>query len=317
MNPYLSFDIGGTQIKFAVLTESGDIIEQDEIDTSNNGEQIMNDIVQIKTQLAAHYELQGVAFSMPGFVNVETGYLQTGGAINDFNEINFKEIMSEKLALPIELDNDVNCVAFAEKWLGNAKNSDNFICMTIGTGIGGAVWVNGKISRGHHYMAGEFGYMLTNNIFKVKNKSTSTMSFSASIRAGLIDNYCDQQQIESHNLSGVDIYQLAEQGDEIAQQVIDDFYQSIAIGLYNLTFILNPQKILIGGAISTRSEIFSAITHKFQQIINETPIIKRFLVEDLITIESTYFKNDSGLIGALYHFLQMQKNRLKKQEVKQ
>lgn len=307
MKYYLSFDIGGTQIKFAVLTQHGEIIEKSKMDTANNGAQIINDIVNVKKQLTAKYVLQGVAFSMPGFVNVETGFLQTGGAIDDFYGINFKQIMLEKLCLPVELENDVNCVALAEKWLGNAQHSDNFICITIGTGIGGAIFLNGKMARGHSYMAGEFGYMLTNNIFQSQQKERSTLSFSGSIREGLISNYCQQRQLKMASISGKDIYQLAEQGDIVAQQIIDEFYQSIAMGLYNLTFILNPEKILIGGAISKREEIYAAISRKFQSILDAHPCVNTFTVNDFVKIESASFKNDSGLIGSLYHFLQMTK----------
>lgn len=307
MKHYLSFDIGGTQIKYAVLSDCGDIIEQSKIDTASHGEQIIADIVDVKKQLAEKYTLQGVAFSIPGFVDVETGFLHTGGAIEDFFEINFKDIMVEKLRLPVELENDVNCVAFAEKWLGNAKNINDFICITIGTGVGGTICVNGKIVRGHSYMAGEFGYMLTKSIFTEKENTIGTLSSTASVRGGLIRNYCDQKRLDMEQVSGLDIYHLADQGDIIALQVIDEFYQNIAIGLYNLTFILNPKKILIGGAISNREEIFPAIHQKFQKILDALASPNRFLVGDLVSIESTHFRNNSGLIGALYHFLQMTK----------
>jgi len=309
MKYYLSFDIGGTQIKFAVLTELGDIIEKSKIATSSHGDQIITDIVAVKTKLAEKYSLQGVAFSMPGFVDVETGFLKTAGAITDFFGINFKDIMSEKLNLPVELDNDVNCVALAEKWLGNAQYSNDFICITIGTGVGGAICVNGDLVRGHGYMAGEFGYMLSNNIFKEVDKQKSSMSYTASVREGLIANYSNQSQ-QQNELTGVDIYNLADQGDYIAQQVINEFYQNIAMGLYNLTFMLNPEKILIGGAISARDEIFPAINKKLQEIFNGHSLINKFLVSDFVRIESTYFNNDSGLIGALYHFLRMNKQAL-------
>lgn len=307
MKHYLSFDIGGTQIKFAVMTERGDIIEKNKIDTAVRGEQIISDIVALKEQLQKKYSLQGAAFSLPGFVNVDTGFLKTAGAITDFFAINFKEIMTEKLGLAVELENDVNCVALAEKWLGNAQDSDNFICITIGTGIGGAIFVNGQLVRGHSYMAGEFGYMLSDNLFNSKAATATTFSHCASVRDGLIAQYCQQEQQPLGNVTGHDVYRLAQQGDQVALQTIDTFYQNIAIGLYNLTFTLNPEKILIGGAISAREEIFPAVKGKFQEIINANPALKNFSVEDFVTIDSTYFKNDSGLIGALYHFLQISK----------
>jgi len=307
MKYYLSFDVGGTQIKFALLTELGEIIEQGKMDTAKRGEQIIRDIVAVKNRLSERHTIQGVAFSIPGFVNVETGFLPNSGAIHDFLGLNFKHVMTEKLGLPVELDNDGNCVALAERWLGKGKESDNFICMTIGTGIGGAICLNGDIVRGHSYMGGEFGFMLLNNLFKATEKSQCSMNYNASIREGLIHNYGDQQTEIVDGLSGVDIYALADQGDAIALQVIDEFYQYIAMGLYNLTFMLNPEKILIGGAISGRAEIFPAIKGKFQEILNAHKATIKMTVDELVCIESAHFKNDSGVIGALYHFLQMRK----------
>ncbi|HEY5715203.1 MAG TPA: ROK family protein [Psychromonas sp.] len=311
MKYYLAFDIGGTTIKFGVLDENANILVKDKVTTDLQGSSIIANIVKIKEKYAAHFELAGAAFSMPGFVNVQTGYLQTGGAIVDFYGINFKEIMTEKLALPVELDNDVNCAALAEKWLGNAQNIANFICITIGTGIGGAICINNQISRGHNYMAGEFGYMLINNVFESEHPENASMSKTASVRSGLREAYANAKgNLDIAEISGEDVYRFAQQGDLIAQKVIDKFYQSIAIGLYNLTFILNPEKIIIGGAISGRDEIFTEIKQKFQQIIDSQDPIKDFSVADFVSIESCKFYNDSGIIGAVYHFLNMTQSRL-------
>lgn len=306
MKYYLAFDIGGTHIKFAVLDGHGNILESDQITTANRGEQIVHDIVDIKNHLMPKYVLQGVAFSMPGFVNIDTGYLQDGGAIDDFSGINFKQLMTERLGLPVELDNDGNCVAMAERWLGKGQHSDNFICMNIGTGVGGAICLNGEIMRGYRYMGAEFGYMLINNFFKSAGKTHCSLNFTASIREGLIGCYCSEKNIDSGKLSGKDIYLFAEQGDPLAIKIIDQFYECIALGLYNLTFILNPEKILIGGAISANSEIFPAIKAKFQAILNSHPDSSRLSVDDLVSIESAHFKNSAGMVGALYHFLRMQ-----------
>lgn len=307
MKYYLSFDIGGTQMKYGVLTQQGDIIEQGKLDTASTGAQVINDIIDVKIRFASKYKLQGAAFSIPGFVNVATGYLPNAGAIDDFFGINFKDIMQDRLGLPVELDNDGNCVALAEKWLGKGKGCDNFVCMTIGTGVGGAICLNGEVVRGHNYMGGEFGYMLINNIFKAEQKTHCSMNFTASIREGLIGKYRMLNPQGSTDLSGVDIYQLADRGDKAALQVIDEFYQCIALGLYNLTFILNPEKILIGGAISTRPDLYPAIKQKFQEILDQHKKSSRATVDQLVKVESAHFKNDSGLIGALYHFLQMTK----------
>ncbi|OEF09883.1 ROK family protein [Aliivibrio logei] len=306
MATYLSFDIGGTDIKFGVLNEHGHILEQGKVQTESSGEQIIQTIVDIKEQWSTRYTFDGAAFSLPGFVDVNTGYLKTGGAIDDFYGFQFKEVMVEKLSLPVELENDVNCVALAEKWLGKAQSVDNFICITIGTGIGGAIYINNQMVRGHGFMAGEFGYMFTKNIFDTEDKATATMSFTASVREGLRRRYSKLKNINSiEHLSGKDIFKLAESGDNIAINIIDDFYKNIAIGLYNLTFILNPEKIIIGGAISNRDDLISNIENKFEEIIQTQPSINKFNVKELVTIEKSTFNNDSGLIGSVYHFLSM------------
>ncbi|WP_372882083.1 ROK family protein [Psychromonas sp.] len=310
MKYYLAFDIGGTTIKFGVLDENANILVKDKISTDLKGSTIIANLVKIKEKYAAHYDLAGVAFSMPGFVNVQTGYLQTGGAIKDFYGVSFKQMMTEKLALPVELDNDVNCVAMAEKWKGNAQNLANFICVTIGTGIGGAICINNQICRGHSYMAGEFGYMLINNVFQSEHPDNTTMSQTASVKEGLREAYVNAKgNGELEAISGEDIFRFAQQGDPIAITVIDKFYQSIAVGLYNLTFVLNPEKIIIGGAISSRDEILAEIKQKFQQIIDSQAPLKNFSVADLVSIESSKFNNDAGIIGAVYHFLNMAESR--------
>ena len=303
MKFYLSFDIGGTAIKYGIVNEQGDILEQGKQPTELDRNSFIDCIVAIKEKYSPKYDITGVAFSMPGFVNIETGYLRTAGAIKSLYDFEFKTVLREKLALPVELDNDVNCVALAEKWLGNAQTNSNFLCVTVGTGIGGAIYLNNQLIRGFNYMAGEFGYTLTENIFRNDDKLV-TLSDKASISKGLRTRYAKHQgNLDVTEISGEDVYLLADQGDELAKQTIDEFYQAIAMGLYNLTFTLNPEKILIGGAISQRDEIYNEIKQKFQQILNYQSDLKTFTVDQLVTIDSCKFNNDSGLIGAVYHFI--------------
>lgn len=307
MATYISFDIGGTDIKFGVLNEQGQVLEQGKVKTETCGEKIIATLVDIKDQWSKKFTFDGAAFSLPGFVDVNTGYLKTGGAIDDFYGFQFKDELSKRLSLPVELENDVNCVALAEKWRGKAQNVENFICITIGTGIGGAIYINNQMVRGHGFMAGEFGYMFTKNVFDIEDKATASMSFTSSVREGLRRRYSNLKNINSiDNLSGKDIFGLASKGDDIAIKVIDDFYNNIAIGLYNLTFILNPEKIIIGGAISSREDLIFNIEDKFNQIIKSQGSINNFNVKELVSIEKSTFNNDSGLIGAVYHFLIMQ-----------
>ncbi len=241
---FLAYDIGGTDIKYAVLNRHGHLIEKHKVATPSTGTEIVEQLVEIKQSLENNYPFEGAAFSVPGMVAPVEGFLQTGGAIADFYGFPFREVLGAKLQMPVEVENDVNCVALAEKWLGKAKNCQNFLCVTIGTGVGGAVYANDQLVRGHANMAGEFGYMLTNACHNSQNQPT-TLSFTGSIREGLRRQYIQRKQTLSiEDISGKDIYSFAEKGDEIAKQVIECFYKNIAVGLYNLIFILNQKKLL-------------------------------------------------------------------------
>lgn len=309
MKFYLSFDIGGTAIKYGIVNEQGDILERGKQPTELDRNVLIDCIVAIKEKYSDLYDIAGVSFSMPGFVNIKTGYLKTAGAIKSLYDFEFKTVLTEKLALPVELDNDVNCVALAEKWLGNAQTSSDFLCVTIGTGIGGAIFLNNQLIRGHNYMAGEFGFTLTDNIFHNDDKMV-TLSNKGSVWEGLRRLYAMHPgNLDVDDISGEDIYLLAAKGDQLAKKTIDEFYQAIAIGLYNLTFTLNPEKILIGGAISQREEIYSEIKQKFQQILNHHIDLNIFSVDQLVTIDRCKFNNDSGLIGAVYHFITQAKEK--------
>ncbi|WP_413283615.1 ROK family protein [Vibrio sp. MA40-2] len=310
MATYLSFDIGGTDIKFGIVNAQGDILHRGKVKTASNGKEIIQTIVNIKQELEQEFIISGAAFSVPGFVNIETGYLKSGGAISDFSEFDFKRILTDKLSLAVEVENDVNCVALAEKWLGKAQDISNFVCITLGTGIGGAIYINNQLIRGHHSLAGEFGYTFITYAHETEDKANETMNMTASVRDGLRRRYANDKGISNLELiSGKDIFSLAENGDNIAIKIIDEFYNSIAVGLHNLTFILNPDKIIIGGAISERSELIPNVIGKMEQLLTAIPVANKLKFNELVAIESTSFNNDNGLIGAVYHFVTMQKQR--------
>ncbi|MHA2937118.1 ROK family protein [Vibrio sp. RC27] len=310
MATYLSFDIGGTDIKFGVVNDRGNILHQGKIKTASTGEAIIQTIVNIKQELELQFSLDGAAFSVPGFVNVDTGYLKAGGAIKDFCEFDFRTILTDKLMLPVEVENDVNCVALAEKWLGKTKEVRDFICITLGTGIGGAIYLDDHLVRGHSSMAGEFGYTFIHYAHSTADKNSETMNQTASVRDGLRRRYALYKHLPSFDdLSGKDIFSLAEEGDEIAIKVVDEFYKSIAVGLHNLTFMLNPKKIIIGGAISNRPDLIPNVTKEMKKLIKAIAVIDKLNLDELVTIEPTSFNNDNGLIGAVYHFVTMRAKR--------
>lgn len=299
---YLSFDVGGTYIKYSLIDTNGNILKNDKYITITNREEFLNKIEDIVKENSE--KIEGLAFSMPGVIDVDKGYMITGGALYELYDYNFKEELEKRIKIPVEIENDVNCVALAEKWLGNAKENKNFICLTIGTGVGGALFINDKIVRGAKYSAGEFGFMITE---RLKNTADSTLSMRGSVRGGLIKSYAKKVNRNWEELDGKKIFEYAENGDEIAIETINEFYTNIAYSIFNLIVSLNPEKILVGGEISVRKDFIEKIKEKLEEIKSEIVDLKNL---EFPVIERCKFLNDSGKIGALYNFKLMQKNRM-------
>lgn len=288
---YLAFDIGGTDIKYAVLEKEGNFLQKGSYPSNRfDGSAILQSIIDRALQTEG---LTGIALSVPGFVDQKTGYIEVGGAIGDFNRFNIKEYLEEQLNISVSAENDVNCVALGEKWKGNAQNEADFLCMTIGTGIGGAIFIDNKLYRGSSNMAGEFGYMITQGL-QNNLAGKCTLSYTGSIY-GLRERFAKYKGVKVETVSGFDVFDACEQGDPRARHEVTSFYNSLAIAVYNLLFMFNPKKLFIGGAVSERKELISELTWRIQSMGS-------YGKES--ALERCGLKNDAGLLGALYHHLQ-------------
>ncbi|MEU2028348.1 ROK family protein [Micrococcus luteus] len=161
MKNYMVFDVGGSMIKFAVMTENGDFIEKGELPVSETEFTIFQEsIVQTVLENKIKHQVAGIAFSCPGGVESETGIIGGSSALPFIHGPNFKEIFGTATNLPVELENDANCAALGEVWKGAAKTNENVLFTIIGTGIGGAVIKDRRIHKGANLHGGEIGYMV-------------------------------------------------------------------------------------------------------------------------------------------------------------
>ena len=158
----LAIDIGGTMIKYGLVSFDGKILSTDKIKTeaSKGLNNILNKIDNIFKRYKENNPV-GIAVSGTGQINGMIGKVIGGNPIiPNWIGTNLVKILEEKYNLPIVLENDVNCVALGEKWVGAGKDLSNFICLTIGTGIGGGIILNNQLFRGENFVAGEFGHIL-------------------------------------------------------------------------------------------------------------------------------------------------------------
>ncbi|MBS4208679.1 ROK family protein [Bacillus sp. FJAT-50079] len=290
MKRYLAFDIGGTQIKYGIVNEAGQILSQALMDTDAHlgGQAIIEKVIATSKSVIESYPVNGVAISTAGQVDVNTGIIVGASeTIPNYTGVEVKKLVSNALGLDVEVRNDVECAALGEQWLGNHE-VNNFITLTVGTGIGGAIVIDGELYSGHSYSAGEWGYMLIDGEAFEKNASIS----------GLI---CFAQQFkEKRSWTGKEIFELYDHGDEDIALAVTQFYKYLSIGIANLVYIFNPEKVIVGGGVTARGEAF------LQELQLE---IKQYLQPSFLNnteIVLAKLANNAGMIGAVYHFLQKQ-----------
>ncbi|MGG4488069.1 ROK family protein [Metabacillus idriensis] len=298
MNKYMVFDIGGTYLKYAVMDEKANMLECGRIPTPVEGiEELLQKIDAIVKGYKDMYTFSGIAVSSPGAVNSKTGFIGGASAISYIHNMNMIELLEKRTGLKTSIENDANCAALAEGWLGAAKNTDYYICVVIGTGIGGSIVLNRSILKGASLHGGEFGYMIFGS--PLENPLQKTWSLTSSTHA-LVREAEKKKGLLAGTLNGEEVFQLAEDGDVTIQQCLTAHYKKLAAGIFNLKYSLDPSKILIGGGISKRKEVIDGINKELKQLKNETATLD-------IEVEACEFDNDANLIGALFHFLKEEK----------
>lgn len=283
MKKYLAFDIGGTKIKWGILNEEGVILEKSSFNTRTESEELFLENI-IKIALERKNEVEGVAISMPGFIDSINGIPKVCYAIRCIEGKCITKIIEEKTGLKASVENDGKCVALAEKFNGNATECSDFVCVTIGTGIGGGIYVNNKLLRGSTFQGGEFGFMRCNE----KGMYSNTASTLA-----LIKEYMKYKNLDKA-VDGQVVFEEGEKDPKV-KEIINEWYGLIAIGIYNLSATLNPEKILIGGGVSEREEFI-------EEVVNALENIEAWKDVKCV-IERCKHKNDAGMIGAVYNFL--------------
>ena len=283
----LAIDIGGTMIKYGLVSSDGEILSTDKIETeAEKGlENILNKIDNIFKRYKENNPV-GIAVSGTGQINGIIGKVIGGNPIiPNWIGTNLVKILEEKYNLPIVLENDVNCVALGEKWIGAGKDLSNFICLTIGTGIGGGIILNNQLFRGENFVAGEFGHILIK-----KGEFEQFASTTALIR--LVKERTEK------TLNGKEIFDLEKKEIVEYQEVISEWIENLTDGLSSIIYCFNPANIILGGGVIGQGEplinriknsLFKKIGSQFKEKLN---------------IIQAKLGNNAGMIGASYLLLE-------------
>ena len=297
---YICIDIGGTSIKYGVLSEKGEIFIDGTVSTKVTEKEnfILSDVKKLIRNILdeyRNYEIKGICVSTAGVVNPEKGEIAYAGpTIPKYTGTKIKEELEKEFSISCEVENDVNCAGLGEYWKGAGKGSNSMVCLTIGTGIGGSVILDGKLLNGIGYTAGEIGYMDVNGSY-IQNIASSRY---------LVEKV-QKEKVEKEGITdaitGVDIFELAKKGDEICIAGINEIISNLAVGVRNIIYLLNPEVIVIGGGITAQKEY---LEEKIRKEVNDGMISDMFRKT---RIELAQQGNQAGLLGALYNFLNKNK----------
>lgn len=216
-----AFDIGGTALKMGVMTRDGRLLESAKQSINDSdGDHILQAML---SWLAAHPSCEGVAISAPGYVDPHSGFITMGGAIRRFDNFAMKAWLEARTGLPVSVENDANCVLLAERWQGKAAEMANFLVLTIGTGIGGAIYCHHQLVHGARFRAGEFGYMLTDRPGG-RDPRRYSMNENCTLRV-LRHRYAEHIAAPLESVTGEMIFDRYDAGDPVCQRLVAEFLQ--------------------------------------------------------------------------------------------
>ena len=296
----IGVDFGGTSVKLAVVRD-GVIVERGNIiPTRQDGDStaLIGSIVDEINRLKGRYpDVEAVGFGLPGIINAAEGMVLNLTNVKGWRNIPLRSIVSRDTALLTNLENDAKAMAYAEWKHGAGEGDPNVVCVTLGTGIGGGLILNGRLYRGSTMVAGGIGQMSIDyrgNDFVYGNKGALEsyvgiwhISQRAKEIYAAAAKSLSNEQAEPEKLS-----EAADAGDPLALELWSEIGLKLGVGLSNVIWLLNPNRIVLGGGVAKAGErLFSKIINTIRERTEKT------FWEKLQIVPAT-LGNDAGIIGA-------------------
>lgn len=282
---YLAIDVGGSFIKYGIVSKEYEIISKFHKRTIQ-----FNDIDTFLDYIleGINDDFSAICISIPGIIK-ENRYIASspGGKLNALHKIDLAKELEYRIKIPVFVCNDGVAAAICEHEIGTGKGSSHFVMLTIGTALGGAVYIDGKLYRGIDDVVGEFSGI------PISYNDDGTMCRLASICSinRLLHNY--NLVSGNNNCDAKTIINLARDNDILANEILNDWCKNIVIALSILALCYNPQIICVGGGISANDWFFSKLTTIYKNA--PTPFGGRIKTQ---IMNSTY-RNDANLLGAI------------------
>lgn len=307
----IGIDLGGTTIKFAILTLNGEVQQKWSIETNilDEGSHIIPDIIESITHRLALYDMSkddfiGIGMGTPGSVDREKGTVIGAYNLNWIKKQLVKDQIEEAIGIPFTLDNDANVAALGERWKGAGENNPNVIFITLGTGVGGGIIAEGNLLHGASGCAGEIGHITVDpdgfDCTCGKKGCLETVSSATGVvrvARQLSEEYAGNSELkkaidDGQDVSSKDVFEYAQAGDSFALRVVDRVCYFLGLAVGNLGNTLNPSSIVIGGGVSAAGEFLRI---RVQNYFEEFTFPQ---VREGTSIKLAQLGNEAGVIGA-------------------
>lgn len=307
----IGIDLGGTTVKFAILTTDGHVQTKwsIETDSSDQGTKIVPSIIESILHHLELYGMQkeeflGIGMGSPGSVNHAEGTVIGAYNLNWRTTQNIKSEIEAGTGIPFVIDNDANVAALGEQWMGAGNNEPNVVFVTLGTGVGGGIILNNELTRGATGAAGEIGHIVVDphgfdctcgnkGCLETVASATGVVRLARTMAEAFAGESLLKESID--NGDSVDakmVFDAARENDIFANLVVDEVCNYLAIASGNIANMLNPSTIVIGGGVSRAGDfLLNRITEKFKRYAFPP-------IYDHTKIKIAELGNDAGVIGA-------------------
>jgi glucokinase len=294
----IGVDLGGTNLRVAAIDLSGQVLERisTPADYLTGPQHIINEIVSAVNQIRSHFgvdDLQGVGIGVPGYIDMRAGIIVGSANLPGFQNFPIRAEIQRQLSTQIVLENDANAAAVGELWMGAGRDVKDMILLTLGTGIGGGIIIDGKVLHGTQGMAGEFGHMTVfpeGNPCGCGNYGCLEKHASATAIAAM-----GRMMHFPHDVTtSADVFDLARAGNDRAKMVFEAMGRALGIALASLMNVFNFPLYVISGGPLPAWDFFAPSMFK--------EVRRRSFTYELTNprVEKALLGADAGLFGAAY-----------------
>ncbi|WIF94206.1 ROK family protein [Caminicella sporogenes] len=307
---YIGVDLGGTNIAIGIVSRDGSLKYDKSIPTKRERkpDEIIRDIINVINEIIKEYgvereTIKAIGIGIPGIADKKGNVIQ---CVNlNWTDIPLKTPMEKELGIPVFIDNDATLAGLAEYEIGVMKGKESGVFITLGTGVGGGIIINGKIHTGFNNVGSEIGHMIVgenyydcncgrNGCLETFASATALINYTRKlIEEGNSETIINEKiNGDLNKLNGKIIINAAKEGDKLANKAVDRLVKYLAIGIMNITSVIDPEVFVIGGGLSRAGDFL------LDKIRNEVSKNKYFKALPVGKVVLAKLGSEAGIIGA-------------------